>query len=567
MRAAILRSGILLALAALGTSAATAQTELFFATGVDSTGWAQAQSNADGHVLIESLEYPRGLWLHLVDEAGDALAAIQVEYQGRPDSLVAIRCVDPAGDVRETLVWTRPEGDPLRLALKSRETADLPAGLTPIDWQINLPNESLLEPEEETQRIGWEAVAAFLQERWQGQTGRVVVQIRSSAPVTNVAVERSRGIETLVEHLQQTYRPAGTSLEENIALYVQVFRVGLASLQEGVILYPPLFADVNLERVVREVLGRPQGPLASEDVASWTKLFAKEKDIHRLAGIEYLTALRWLDLDDNRIVDITPLNQLTNLTELELRYNQIVDITPLNQLTNLKRLTLRYNQIVDITPLNQLTNLYWLELPGNQIVDITPLNQLTNLKRLELNDNQIVDMTPLNQLTNLGWLTLSYNEMVDVTLLNQLTNLEWLELGFNQIVDITPLNQLTNLKRLELRYNPIVDITPLNQLTNLYWLTLSYNQIVDITPLNQLTNLEWLWLDDNQIVDITPLNQLTNLKRLWLDNNQIEDVSPLVANTGLGEGDEVHLTDNPLNTQALTEQIPVLKARGVKVHF
>ena len=54
MCAAILRSGILLALAALGTSAATAQTELFFATGVDSTGWAQAQSNADGHVLIES---------------------------------------------------------------------------------------------------------------------------------------------------------------------------------------------------------------------------------------------------------------------------------------------------------------------------------------------------------------------------------------------------------------------------------------------------------------------------------------------------------------------------------
>ena len=54
MRAVILRSGILLTLAALGTSAATAQTELYFATGVDSTGRALAQSNADGHVLIES---------------------------------------------------------------------------------------------------------------------------------------------------------------------------------------------------------------------------------------------------------------------------------------------------------------------------------------------------------------------------------------------------------------------------------------------------------------------------------------------------------------------------------
>ena len=57
MHLSILRSGILLALL-LGVSVATAQTELFFATGVDSTGWAQAQSNADGHVLIESPQYP-----------------------------------------------------------------------------------------------------------------------------------------------------------------------------------------------------------------------------------------------------------------------------------------------------------------------------------------------------------------------------------------------------------------------------------------------------------------------------------------------------------------------------
>lgn len=168
MHMAILRLGILLALAALGTSAATAQTELFFATGVDSTGWAQAQSNADGHVLIESLEYPRGLWLHLVNEAGDALAGIRVEYQGRADSLVAIHCVDPAGGVRETMIWTRPDGTPLRLTLKSRGTANLPAGLAAIDWHIDPSAELLLEPVEETRLRGWKAVAAFLR-----STGRI----------------------------------------------------------------------------------------------------------------------------------------------------------------------------------------------------------------------------------------------------------------------------------------------------------------------------------------------------------------------------------------------------------
>ena len=115
MPLAILRSGMLLILAA-SVPAAT-HPELFFADGVDSTGWAQAQSNAAGHVLIESPQYPHGLWLHLADDAGDALAGLQVEYQERPDSLVAIRCVDPVGAMRETLVWTRPQGDALRLTL------------------------------------------------------------------------------------------------------------------------------------------------------------------------------------------------------------------------------------------------------------------------------------------------------------------------------------------------------------------------------------------------------------------------------------------------------------------
>ena len=358
MRVAILRSGILLAMVVFGASAATAQTELYFATGVDSTGWAQAQSNADGHVLIESPQYPRGLWLHLVDEAGDALAAIQVEYQGRPDSLVAIRCVDPAGGVRETLVWTRPSGDPLRMKLKSRGTANLPAGLAAIDWRIDPTAEALLEPMTETRRINWEEVAAFLRERGQGQTGRVAVQIESSTTSTTwaVGVDHPEAIETLLIHLQQTYQPAGISLGERTDLYVQVFREGFA-LQEGVILYLPLFADANLEREVRETLGRPQGRLTSEDVAFLTKLSASRKNIHNLAGIKHLTALRWLSLSNNQIVDITPLNQLNNLPYLYLSNNQIDDITPLNQLNNLPYLSLSNNQIVDITPLNQLNNL------------------------------------------------------------------------------------------------------------------------------------------------------------------------------------------------------------------
>ena len=477
MSMALLRFGMLLILSA--SVPAAAQPELFFAAGVDSTGWAQAQSNATGHVLIESPQYPHGLWLHLTDDAGDALAGLQVEYQERPDSLVAIRCVDPAGALRETLVWTRPEGDALRLTLQPEEGDDLPAGLSSIDWQIDASVELLLEPVAEIRRLGWEAVAAFLKARWQGQAGRVAV--RFNARTLAMEVKHPEDIETLAAHLQQAPQPADAALGATYPLKMQIF-AGNLGLQEGVILRVPLFDDPDLEYAVRKVLGRPQGCLIPEDVASLTEFRADGIGgigIRSLAGIEYFTTL----------------------LDLELYSNQIVDLTPLNQLKNLKRLGLSFNQIVDLTPISQLKNLNLLKLDGNQIVDLTPLNQLKNLRLLYLGRNQIVDLTPISQLKNLQWLYLSAN----------------------QITDLTPISELNSLNLLNLDSNQIVDLTPISQLKNLQWLYLSANQITDLTPLNQLKNLRLLYLDDNRIADLTSLNQLKNLQELWLQGNPLSD--------------------------------------------
>ena len=461
MSVTILRSGILLTLATLGTSTATAQTELYFATGVDSTGWAQALSNADGHVLIESPQYSRGLWLHLVDETGDALAGLQVEYQSRPDSLVALRCVDLFGRVGETLVWTRPEGAPLRLTLKPREPADLPAELVPIDWQID-PTAVSLEPVVETQLESWEAIKAFLRAHWQGQAGRVAVQFNDSTS-TSLAVEldHPEAIETLVAHLQQTHQPAAVSLEETTTLYLQIFEEGFA-LRGGVILYIPLFfEDLNLERSVRSALSRPQGPITRYDVAFLTSLRAGGYRIHpSLAEFKYFTALQLLQLGNNQLVNLTPLAHLTNLTDLHLGSNQLVDLTPLAHLTNLTKLNLRYNQIADLTPLASLTNLRWLELHHNQITDVAPLAHLTNLIELDLGGNH-VDLTSLAGFNNLQTLVLWGNQITDLTPLAHLNNLTGLYLGGNQITDLTPLAHLDNLTELYLNKNQIEDLSPL----------------------------------------------------------------------------------------------------------
>ena len=218
-----------------------------------------------------------------------------------------------------------------------------------------------------------------------------------------------------------------------------------------------VFADSNLESVVRQVLDRPQGHLTPEDVASLTWLKAESKNIQSLAGLQHFTALQGLNLMDNQIADVGPLAGLIKLKTLNLKHNQIADVGPLAGLIKLKTLNLKHNQIADVGPLANLKNLQTLNLDKN-----------------------------------------------------------------NPIRDLGPLAGLTNLKTLHL---------------------------------------------GRKIKNLGPLAGLTNLDFLNIQNNRIKSLAPLVANTGLSEGDEVHLTGNPLSDQSINKHIPALRARGVTVHF
>ena len=68
-------------------------------------------------------------------------------------------------------------------------------------------------------------------------------------------------------------------------------------------------------------------------------------------------------------------------------------------------------------------------------------------------------------------------------------------------------------------------------------------------------------------INILRIQWRPTLQGLRLEDNQVADLAPLVAHTGLREGDEVHLTGNPLSDQALNEQIPALQARGVHIKY
>ena len=326
--------------------------------------------------------------------------------------------------------------------------------------------------------------------------------------------------------------------------------------------------DSNLRAKIEEALGKASGAtITTADMANLTTLYdAENANITNLTGLETATNLTSLEIWGNSISDISPLANLTHLTHLWLSGNTISDLSPLANLTNLTHLFFGDNRISDISPLANLTNLTRLSLGQNIISDISPLANLTNLTQLNLGMNAISDISPLAGLNNLTQLLLFNNPISDISSLANLTNLTELSLWENIISDISAVAGLTNLTELTLDTNSISDISPLANLTNLTQLFLGDNRISDISPLANLTNLTHVWLSGNTISNISPLAGLNNLTRLWVRNNSISDISPLVTNTGLGEGADVNVSENPLSFASINDHIPTLRSRGVEVH-
>ena len=364
-----------------------------------------------------------------------------------------------------------------------------------------------------------------------------------------------------------------------------------------------------------ESLG-PEGHLGSRNSIS---------DLSPLVGLTNLTVL---DLEGNSISDISHLARLTNLTFLNLQSNNISNISPVSGLTNLTYLSLGANSISDISPLvantglgegdtvelreNPLSNasiqthIPALESEGVTVEFDVPLEEsvnilddnlrakikealgiasgvpittvdMANLTRLDASNADITDLTGLEWATNLTYLDLGFvdaeghrinsNSVSNLSPLVGLTQLIYLDLWGNSISDISPLAGLTKLTELELSNNSISDISSVAGLTNLRYLDLDGNSISDISGVSELTNLTRLEVGGSNLSDLSPLTNLTNLTILWLYGNNISDLSPLVANTGLGSGDTVYVTKNPLNRASIETHIPALQKRGVTVEF
>ncbi|EAC5127030.1 LPXTG cell wall anchor domain-containing protein [Listeria monocytogenes] len=221
-----------------------------------------------------------------------------------------------------------------------------------------------------------------------------------------------------------------------------------------------VFPDANLAEVMRGILQKPNvsTPVTQDELnaVDGIEVF-DELSIASIEGVQYLTNLRNLYMDNNQISNLTPISGLTNLEMLQLNNNQISDLSSLSNSTNLWALVINNNQISDLTPISGLTNLEVLQLNNNQVSNLTPISGFTNLGILYLDNNQVSDLTPISSFTNLSILHLNNNQISNISVLSDFTSLSEILLDNNQISDLSALKDF---------FMPMMGVSMKNQQVN-----------------------------------------------------------------------------------------------------
>ncbi|MGM1566181.1 NEAT domain-containing protein [Bacillus cereus group sp. BceL220] len=256
----------------------------------------------------------------------------------------------------------------------------------------------------------------------------------------------------------------------------------------NVIVDKQLQRHINKYNLNRENLDTP---ITKEDLLKVKSLIvveAKSKGIKDVSGLEYMTNLENLTLEEVKLKNIKFISDLRQLKSLSITYGELEDIGPLAKLEHIEFLTLRNNKISGLSPLSQMKKIKMLDLNSNYIKDIKPLFTVKSLRTLTVANNQISNagLEGVHQLKNLKTFEISNNGLSNVEHINGMNKLIELGLSKNELVDLTPLSKLSGLQKLNLEENYISDITPLSQLTGLYDLKLGSNEIRDVRPVQEL---------------------------------------------------------------------------------
>ncbi|RGO15848.1 LPXTG cell wall anchor domain-containing protein [Bacillus cereus] len=307
---------------------------------------------------------------------------------------------------------------------------------------------------------------------------------------------------------------------------------------ENVIVDKQLQRHINKYNLNRENLNTP---ITKEDLLKVKSLIvveAKSKGIKDVSGLEYMTNLENLTLEEVKLKNIKFISDLRQLKSVSITYGELEDIGPLAELEHIESLSLRNNKISDLSPLSQMKKIKLLDLNSNYIKDIKPLFTAKSLRTLTVANNQIsnANLAGIEQLKNVKSLSLSNNGLTNIEHITPMKKLVELDLSKNELENIEPLSRMSTVQSLNLEENYISDITPLSQLTGLYDLKLASNEIRDVRPVQELgkrmyidVQRQKIFLDDVE-KDKEVKIPIYNLQGEPLDTIQLKNGDGIVNN-------------------------------------
>ncbi len=331
------------------------------------------------------------------------------------------------------------------------------------------------------------------------------------------------------------------NLEKNVPEKQKENKEDKVDQQDGignVIVDKQLQRHINKYNLNRENLDTP---ITKEDLLKVKSLIvveAKNKGIQDVSGLEYMTNLENLKLEEVKLKNIKFISGLRQLKSLSITYGELEDIGPLAELEHIEFLTLRNNKISDLSPLSQMKKIKMLDLNSNYIKDIKPLFTVKSLKTLTVANNQISNdnLAGIEQLKNVKNLSLSNNGLTNIEHITSMKKLVELDLAKNELENIEPLSRLSTVQSLNLEENYISDITPLSHLTDLYDLKLGSNEIRDVRPVQELRKRIYIDIQrqkiflDNVEKDKEVKIPIYNLQGEPLDTIQLKSEDGIVNN-------------------------------------
>ncbi len=237
---------------------------------------------------------------------------------------------------------------------------------------------------------------------------------------------------TVFVSVDQSGEPA-----DSLVIYSDETYIKLAGVADSVI----TFADSVLEDVVRNTPYPPiTGPITLTDALQITSLYAVERGVTDLSGIQALTNLRYINLDYSRISSLAPISNLDKLNGLQVSGNSISSIAPIANLVGLQYVDLSYNPITNIAPLSGLTMIYSLDLSGLDLTNLGPLSAMNELQYFTMTgDSSLTDISalvgkPIQSLNLQGCRTLS-----NIDAIAEMPNINTIDLSNTGVTNIKAL--------------------------------------------------------------------------------------------------------------------------------